>query len=578
LHRWDYCLCTFPASGTPLDKRYDPNDPSYAYTQNIIKLPPACLTVKDLPTEYDPKGFGLPGIPQLSIFFDLYSLENSRYDEIRAAIKNPYSSFIKDGITIKTGLTYELYIKYNKNSDPAVNIYREKFVGVQTEFEDAGYDFEKREATIKADDVNFTTLSNIVMKILSEFPDDINTDTITVEELIDLLYNGHKIYQKYDGLHGTPTHYKLFYISQIVSYLKNIAESIYRGIRRDDSLDYHFEIPFARYSKQTDDGSGEQGDSLLDMELLVLGGISSLVEGGSGQGGLLSEDESSLFNRYKNSLWDFLVDQYQSEYKKGILEPNGIHASYPYSDIADFAAVGINPKDLFKPKFISSGKLKTVQSSLYESINDDDFCDIDKIDYADTGTRNEGSFTLPIVFNNMPVAAKYMGAGDNRFCPFPHIWGLYYKGDFDRILRVHEYVDFKLSLQKWSFQIPGCEFVPFAPNDYDANKPSEMMIAMQAETCKPFLGARFLQKVYGNPRSTKIEITVDFDDYVYFDENDYPGFVWGQSDALFDIDLSLIDPDCAYLKTNGKMIWVFTKHVLDFDNEKAVCELTLRTF
>jgi hypothetical protein len=578
---WDYRLKIFKASETKF------NAPGDAI--EIVRLPAGCINPKKLEMKYRQYPWGAPEVPPkflFEIFMDEIDL-GANYDEFWDMIYDPvvpiatgFLSFYMDA-----GTCYELWVKFNGFTLPLTDEgYRLIYVGVCRNT----FQWLKKtnsEATlIETEDIN---------KVMTD-----NTDTFYwgIDTVNRVAAGGVLEYAIIGDDNYVIGHQKddcsmyMRQLSFIDTLYRTWAEKCYRAQRRNSTLTYNYTPPTFKAYRQLYDSTGGLGTEVAYQDLYV---ISDVIEGGEDKGGLLNtKGANSIYNRYPNGAWDYIDEYYQQFWYRAILRPTGYFGLpiFGMNSLSTIIPVSVDKR--LQVKFpVEQLSVKTATASLYESFSDD-YTDINKWEAVDRGSRNQGEVTIPIVLNNMPAAVKYsenmlvLSTLLNLVKPVlfrkawkPHVLGLYYletnaslvdsPGVF---IRAHEFIEYKVNNTTYSGNVPGCVFAAYDPLlAHTINQPSEICRDMQSFGCAPKYASVGLLELLKHKKLFTCEITADFDDYVGFDANDMPGFLWMNPDVLISFDANTVMTRANLPSEN----WLMTSYELDFDTETARNEYML---
>jgi hypothetical protein len=422
---WDYRL----------DIIIPPEDYLFGYPLNnpaLVPLPIGAVVPQKLTIKY-PDYFGAPEVPTLDLNIDLLEIP----PELAKALTQPALSYLSTAGSIEAGVIFNLYIKYNGNDSNSNIDYRlaKSFI----HYADGKFKYQPKEHTIniQAIDLNFAILRALSFKRLQE-SDFLPTSFPSIIELYSLVNS--QYYNYYHSFTGAT--FQFVRLMDLVLWMNTNGTIIKKLLTRDTSQNFLTGINLPTLYKQTSNADGSEGDPLAIDAIYLLAYIklnSDVV------GGLFYEgDEQSLQKTYPNSVADFYNELAEFNLRR-------IHSGALGVDMNpnDFDTLNIDTNQLYDVSFsVNEERIKTVTCSLYEHHDDQDTGgDVDKREATIEGSRNEGSWTIPIVFNNILTNIKRTGStgkqGNTTL-----IKNLYYIDNyFNQItqpFRVHEYVLYEL--------------------------------------------------------------------------------------------------------------------------------------
>jgi hypothetical protein len=431
---WDYRL----------DIIIPPEDYLFGYPLNnpaLVPLPIGAVVPQKLTIKYSDY-FGAPEVPTLDLNIDLLEIPT----ELAKALTQPALTYASTAGNIEAGVIFNLYIKYNGNDSNSTVNYRlaKSFI----HYADGKFKYQPKEHTIniQAIDLNFAILRALSFKQLKESD---FAPLVAFHEVIELYsYINSEDFLYYHSFPGAT--FYVVTLSELILWVNANGTIIKKLLTRDANQFFSTSIDFPTLYRQTSNADGSKGDPLTFGEISLLAYIklnSDVV------GGLFYEgDEQSLQKTYPNSVADFYNEL--AEFSLRRIHSSGIWGID--TSPADFSTINLDVNQLYDVSFsVNEERIKTVTCSLYEHHDDQDTGgDIDKREATIEGSRNEGSWTIPIVFNNILTNIKREGDKgkkgnttliknlyylDNYFLHYADLYN-----ETTLIVRVHEYVLYEL--------------------------------------------------------------------------------------------------------------------------------------
>ena len=538
---WDYRLDII----IPPEEYYlglDLNNPT------IISLPIDTVIPQKMSIKY-PDYFGAPEIPTLELNINLLEIPA----ELSKALIEPAITYSSTAGNIEAGVVFHLYIKYNNNdtSNPVPYRLTKSFI----HYADGKFKYQLKDHTISIQpiDLNFAVLRALSFKHLkaSDFPHKLNfTRVIDLYSVINS-----EFYSFYHTIPGnTNPLYTFVKFVDLIDWIKSRAEIILRLLVRDSNAIYTIYATLPKLFKQTDNEDGSEGAQLDIADIYLL----AYIELGSDiVGGLFHEnDKHSLQQNYPNSVADFyneLAEFNLRPIRSGIL---GLDMNPAYFD-----TINLDINQLSDVSFsVNEEKVKTVTCSLYERYDDQETGgDIAKREATLQGSRNEASWTIPVVFNNIITNVARRGTRD-KLGDAVMVRNLYYKVEQQHMaiwfFRVHEYAVFEL--RYYASNNPSSYHSvnkPLIQRDYTNTVITSL--GTQVESGIPKLLSDFALRCLKGGYDT-LECTVDFNYNVLFQPGGSIGNPWlldNMKDYLFNItQYDSNNPYLTYLANNWKLI------------------------
>lgn len=430
--KWDYRLdIIIPPEGYP--------DGLDLANPIIVKLPIEAIILQKANINY-PDYFGAPEIPTLDLNIDLRKIQNR--PELIKALTTPAIIYTSDAGNIEAGVVFHLYIKYNGNDTATPIDYR--LFKSYIHYADGSFKYTPTDAviSIQAVDLNFAILRSLSFNQLdyNDFGISSANNIIELYSLIESMYfafvhNGGEVLPL--TYHFVPFNSLGFWIINKATIIKKLL------LRNSNATDYSIDAVLPTLYKQNANPNGVEGDRLSGVDINLLAYIKN---GDDIVAGLFyDKDPQSLQQTYPNSVADFyneLAEFNLCRIKSGDTGLSMVETAY--------LDTTLDINHLYDLSFsINEEKVKSVTASLYEKNTDADTQgDIDKFEATIQGSRNEASWTLPIVFNNILTNIKrepHSGTGVPHRGNTTLIKNLFY---YDVInsnpswLRVHEYAKF----------------------------------------------------------------------------------------------------------------------------------------
>lgn len=543
--KWDYRLdIIIPPEGYP--DGLDLADPG------IWHLPIYAIIPQKANINY-PDYFGTPEIPTLDLNIDLRAIP----EVLVKALTTPGLIYASITNPVEAGVVFQLYIKYNGNDTITPPNYR--LFKSYIHYADGSFKYKPTDAfiNVQAIDLNFATLRALTLKGVEMYnlPRITKMNILEIYTIIDT-----NLYTHYFG--GGPFTVDFVSLSSLFDKITLIARNIYRLLLRDSTASFVLQFATPDLYKQTDALSGAEGVKIDYLNLYVLAYINY---NGVAIGGLFdANDPQSLWQTYPNSVADFYSEWAEfnlRQIKSGDLGLN--------MDADNFTNLNIDINKIYDLSFsINDEKVKSVTASLYENNTDTDTGgDINKSEAAISGSRNEASWTLPIVFNNILTNVKRI---EDRY-PDGARWyrgnatllkNLYYLDipSFDtieRAIRVHEYANF--DIQYYEFNNPtSADLVPKTLiSRGDAANPPIIALGTQTASGIPYILSNYALQLLKGGMDT-MECMVDMNYLVYHAGGGAYGNPWqldNYNEYLFHLtNYDPTDPFMADLAQNWKLV------------------------
>ncbi len=535
---------------------------------SLIRLPHGCVVLRKISAQYDKFPIGMSvSIMELDVFIkdiEGYPLDHP-YSVFQRYLICPieYGEILNEaGGYIYRPMNIELYIDFQHDDEEP----QYRYVGTWCHFDNLGYsyDLEEKKITIRAKDIFYTILSQLRAEHLWwETRNYLRSANMIIEAKI----------------RGLPCISLPEFESKLISHsdFQTCFNTIYqRGGNIVNSVGVNpILLPAGSFFRQLEDDSGGLGSQLEINELYYL---HTILRDNQAVGGVLEPvDDVSIQRTYNNSLWDFLSDWAVSFYQKWL--PNlGIFAKiYGYVGAETIVYLDISHQKFSKIElkiYNESGLgIKTATASLHESLSQDNISDIDNYRATIPGTRNEGEWTIPIYFNNIPVCVKYRpnDVGNGWIAYRPHRLGIYYFPDTEptHATKVHPWCFLSLGGGKTT-----ADYVPFSPIPPDPQYDTvyQYFAVIQQKQGLPAITAKTALEIFGKNTPIRLTGSVRYNEFTHFSLGGGIGWPWWQFDTKFVLPVANILP----FMPEQRQDWYLVSSTLDFINEMCDFELFLK--
>jgi hypothetical protein len=564
-----------------------------------IDLPRGSVKIGKTAWKFDKYPLGMRSTKTLEGEIDLSMLKGSDYDEFVAMLYDPLTLFTRSlsGHTFNywAGTKIELYIKFNRNSDPSINVYRSVFDGAIREDQDVevGSGMSKI-YNITAEDVGRCSTDSIGFEGLSSFNSIDDSERMGYLEFYSNGSPKKAVFQK------PGENYTIYFqpIAVLERYIKELARAIYRDTARDQSAEFNFDLPLPKLYKQLYTGSNARGVELVADDIFIASTI--FFDETTPMGGLSIQSDQNSIARQFQSIWDFLSDHLEQNLKKGWFEGNTFYATSIFGSVGAEAIVSIDLNRVSATFKQSSGLLKKAVSSVYET-HGEDVSDMDSYTAELPASRNSNEYSIATFLMPQPEQSKFKGSGavvmageatpemiaymtkhgvtfgdKIHIGDSPRVQGLYYKetaspitnalGEF---VRCHQSPVISIA--------PGVttdDIEPFVPETVSSyTSANELVALLQANHSQIVIAAEALLKVFSNKQQHTVKMTANIEYLTDYQPGGSAGFVWDRPDIVFDIDMAQYD---------SRKVVDFTKYYIlsseiDYENETATVEAIMRT-
>lgn len=564
-----------------------------------IDLPRGSVKISKTAWKFDKYPLGMRSTKTLEGEIDLNMLKGSAFDGFVSMLYDPLTLFTRSlsGHTFNywAGTKIELFIKFNRNSDPSINEYRNVFEG-----------------TIREDqDVEITSDMGKIYKITAEDVGRCSTDSAGFEGLSSwntVDDSERKGYLEFYS-NGSPKKalfqkpgedYTVLFqpITVLEDYIKELARAIYRDTVRDQTAEFDFELPLPSIYKQLYTGSNARGAELSKEAVFIASII--YYEGTTPMGGLAEpQDDNSMQKQYQ-SIWDFLNDHLEQSLKKGWFDGNTFRTTSIFGSIGAERLVEIDMNRVALTFKQSSGLLKKAVSSVYET-HGEDISDMDNYAAELPASRNSNEYSMATFFMPQPEQSKYKSSQDiitameatpdmvdyltQYSVTFAdkvyvgnsvRVQGLYYKetaapitNELGEFVRCHQSPVMGIAAGITSEDIK--TFVPESVASFTS--PNELVALLQANHSQIVIAAEALLKIFSNKQQHTVKIAANIEYLTDYQPGGSVGYIWDSPDAVFDIDLTQFDSR----KIVDYTKYYITSSEIDYEKEIASVEAIMRT-
>lgn len=539
---WDYLIEFIPPSIVALDN------------PEVIELPAGSVDVTSLKSKFDKYPVSTGEIPELTVKFYLDDLHYQDFKEV--LFLDPIE--VEDFWKFELGLTCRLLIRYNKDSEPDVNIYRHVFLGSIKFESQTKIDIDNNELEVNFQLLEYVAFSQADFTAM-EFT-LFNYTTNNINYLIDA-----KKANEFMIIHfWNNVKFKMLSLYWLNKYINLAGKTIYEKLTRGYIPYQDITPPLPVFYKQLQDGSGGLGAKLTSDELYI---VASVEKSGAKAGNFAVGDSEALRNKYK-SIWEYLTELSECSLTK----INTSHTLmrfeptyYAWSDVT------LHAFDFNKLSIIHRADiLKKAQASFYGSLSDNEFKDLANWTESAVSSKNDNSFNLPITYNNMPICQVYEFVDSviltHKNSSF-RTDGIYYSNNDGTMSRVHEYADFYYNENYLTSSLPACAFVAEPWDDISKELPSQKVQKNQVSNNIGKCITKAYMDLFGDKKQVKCEVEADIDLGVSFRAGGDVGFVWIDTCTAFEINLT------GYLPVEILSKFILTSYDVDFSSETVKAEL-----
>lgn len=587
---WDYKIEFIPASADPIT------------TPEYVRLPTGSVkfkkAAKKMQGDYY---FGLVDVPTADI--DIYladipetELYNDFFDCIMYPIKKlavPISDLYPTPLTVDIGTYVKISINFKGNDGTDVG-YRYFFSGCVRYDNKIKNNPINEVANLTITHINKCICDSFNFAYLGIYPDMFGMETKHSDAIYEWI--GYSNGMGYQVVHnGGNLKYEFVSKTVVDNYIRYVGSQVAKKITRDPNQAFSAQPIFPEFYEQTYDGTGSRGGAIPTDNLYLL---SRIVYEADGQfepiGGILNPyNDKSLYQRYPNSVWDYLKDVYDWAMCRGdMVVDSGLTNTRMFGHSSDTIILLtksiLNDMDLDQ----DTNVLKTATASMVESYSDEDFADRDNYEAVKQGSRNESEFTIPIIYNNLPTCVRYTYellyatslVARHRSIK-PHQLGFYYWEEniptsallmIDKNyapVRVHERCKYNLGNGISSDELVPIDDFPSGDLTLDKNLTAGAMVFVMQNATNgvglPKIAAESLIKIFGNDKQHANKLSVPIEEHTKMSWGGDVGFIWWYLDTKYEISWS------EYRQHWHKQHKYWRPLEIEIDFETEMCALTL---
>ena len=585
---WDYRLEFTPPDTTDL------NSP------DVVILEKGCMDINKLSAKYNKLPIGAPTAPQLELMFRLERIASNDFKQL---LINPVKEIpLLLNVEVEYPLApmlVELYIKHNGNDTNSPAPYRLLFRGGIRESTLISEDGSSR-IEANAIDINKIVFDTITFDFAFAYINEATNKE--ADTYYDFAYKaGAQTRLFSQGFTSAPLpnkpstkfKYTLVKWQQFIETEEQIATIFYRKCVRNAAASYSFNLVMPRFYKQKYDGLSERGELLNTNELYLIGFLQEYLKGNwETADGIFAGTDTSVQQKYPNSVWDYVTELSENYLSKAHLQPNGLFLRPVYAPLAGGKEeAAINLKRTIKYKCsLRHNLLKTATASMHEAISNDGFADIKKYEATDRGSRNNEEYSAPIYHNTIPTASRYdmyssgLFPGLRIFYSFsPRVTTLVYFDNISALLasetevpiRVHNYCEFLLGDGTVSSKLDGCDEKNTSNYSNYLAESDRFTLPQYAQDARhlPAVVANAALELFSGAEQAMVEVETLFSLNTEFIPGGSVGFPWWR----FDIDFKIPASEISEFYTTEKDTYDMIESELDFNTETAKVKLLLRT-
>jgi len=499
----------------------------------IAELPVGSLEFESLKMKYEKIPFGCGESPTAKIKIYLDEIpKDAKYNELRLRLWAATINVNAGGVlgTIQAGLVVRLWVRFNKNSAPDVNVWRHVWSGMVRHDAIAKFDLSDKTIQMEAVDlsravlevIKFSALRNAISAVASQ--QEVSSDVV-VEAVFTQDGRRNVIANSF----GSGYEIKFVPLKLLTDEIKELGNIVYRKFLRNSAEQWDLQVVMPRFYRQIYSGSGSLGGELAPNGVCVA--WRCVKDGQELPFGVFDERDEAGFAKRYNSAWDYIVDLTEWSAARAEWRSRGL-AMRPLFSVDETVEVAIERFSQFEINFVGSG-LKRVNVSNVEVASGGEFADVGNwVEQAD-GSRNEGELCVANVWSNSPPAVEYKQKAANFVNGKYKLW----LGEWVRTTGL------------WYFERPEafsrampirvCEGIRYDRGDgtttaidetYDwrmlaASRPSEKCLGCQTVSGVMKWLAKYLASEFVGVRATA-KGRIDADECVWFEGGGSLGFVW----------------------------------------------------
>lgn len=581
---WDYKLVFTPSGASELE------------TPEEVVLPRGSVGLKKTSWKFDKLPLGLRSAKTLEAEIDISLLAHTTFDDFVTMLYNPITEITRTisgySNTYYVGSVVELYIKFNRNSEVSVNVWRNVFTGtIREDQEVEATNSMKNIYTVTAEDVGRSATDSIGFRGISAVStiDDVERDGYC--EFYANTSPKRVIFQK----PGFDMSVLFQPLTVLENYIKAAYQALLRDTMRDQSITAAFELPLPTLYKQIYTGYTTRGAELTKADLFIASTL--FYQEVTDMGGFTHAEDEFGLNKSYQSIWDFLSDHLESNLRKGWFDGATFYSTTIFGQIGATRIHAIDSKKVNIKYNQASQLLKKVVASIYER-HGDKVKDMDNVNSELPASRNAGEYSLPTLLMPQPTQSffvnnaffredstqaedfmdefgvstsdkHWLGDQVRRQCYFYKEASSPITNTLGEFFRVHHAPRYAIA--------PGItsdDLYPFISENLTTFNDANVVIAqMQVESSAPVIVSNALLKIFSDRIQHKIKIEANIDYLTDFQPGGGAGFVWDAPDSIFELNLGDIDSR----KVMTKEHWHIISSEIDYENETASVEALLRS-
>lgn len=526
-----------------------------------LELLPEVVIIEKYNAEFDKLPIGMMKTPILEMKINTAWAQEYSTEFRKLFLNSVFELKTVDGNVLQLGTI----VKYNPAGQS------NWFTGMIRDDQEIDIDIDTGQISVKAEHIVRSLLDQVAMSEIDKyFIEKCSvSEGITAGDVTEFrsTYNGERLWQM---VTRDQDYVMLFFkLYKIMEFINLKYSEYYAYAMRKPVMDIYIQHPFGKHYKQNPSNPSIHGDELgYYNDIYVLGYIFKGSTNDQRIGGLFNDTKEGI-GKY-NSAWDYLSEVTEQYLMKTSLVYNTTNTS-PVFSYSEIKRVDWDRVTSVKLK-LNGSRLKTVTSSINETKSADGWSDQNKYEAKTASSRNGNEWTIPVIYNNVPVCVKYTkykGSWYQWRSFHPHIWGLYYKQLKEgssteyEMFKCHNYVELYLTWLKTSSTLQNSEFKPHTLwHDFIVNDPSGLATYIQQNGGIAQYAAESMLTLFGFNGQTELEIellsnTDDFSIEFY--------------NTVFEINASELLPDLELLGNK----WLLTSFTYSPEEEKTTLKLIL---